>query len=160
MQVLSLDLETIIIQVLKIKFENFKALIDYDVEILDSINSMWSVYLFLAVKILRFDPRLPPIGFFHRRFTYKECYAFKVLWRIYSNEIYLIGKLEKFNEADYFNEKPFWNPSPNLILQLFRRLKQNLITRDGVLYLSNSPVLTGNSLIGIVNPRMPIILTL
>ena len=160
MHVRSLELETLIIQVLQIKIQNFKALIDYDVVILDSIQDLWLVYLFVAVKIIRFDPSLPPIGLFHRHFTFKECYFFKVLWRIYSEETYIIGGLEKFNEADYFNEKPYWNPSPNLILKLFRRESSPTNNGDGLFYLSNNSVLTGNSVIGINNPRIPILFTL
>ena len=156
----SLDLEILIIQVLKNKITNFKALVDYDVEILDSVQSLLSVYLFLAVKIKRFDPQMPPNGFFHRHFTFNECHSFKVLWRIYSNEMYIIGELEKFNEADYFNEKSYWNPSPNLMLQQLRRHNISPNNSNGLFYLSNGSVLTGNSVIGINNPRIPILLTL
>lgn len=162
LHVYSLDIENLIIPTLEAKIANFRALLDYDVQILDSVPDSSTVLLFLAVQIQRFDPQTPPISLFDRFFTYKECYMFKVFWRIYSDEVYLIGQLEKFHQSDHITDKPYWNPAPKLVLKhcTKERYISTAYNEHGLYTISNRSMLTGNSLTGLINPRFPIWLTL
>ena len=162
LHVRSLDIESFIVPTLEAKIDNLKALLDYDVQILDSIPDSSTVLLFLAVQIQRFDPKTPPISMFDRFFTYKECYMFKVFWRIYSDEIYLIGQLEQFHQSDHITDKPYWNPAPKLVLKHCKKERYiSTVYNEYSLYtISNRSKLTGNSLTGLINPRFPIWLTL
>ena len=158
----SLDIESLIVPTLEARIENFKALLDYDVQIIDSIPDSSTVLLFLAVQIQRVDPKTPPISLFDRFYTYKECYMFKVFWRIYSDEIYLIGQLEQFHQSDHITDKPYWNPTPKLVQKHCQKERyiSTVYNKYGLYTISNRSMLTGNSLTGLINPRFPIWLTL
>ena len=163
LQIQSMELEILLNSLLEKEIEHFKAVTDYDVQILDTYPRISTVYLLLAVKILRCDPKSPPNGLFNKYFTYTQCFMCKILWRIPTEDVYLIGELLKFNDIEYINEKPFWNPGPKLLQEHSPQKRGYFSTfhnQEELFYLSNRSVLSGKSLPGLRNPCLPIYLTL